>query len=41
MKSLNRTKLRTYLLTVLVCFTVYLSLALVLFDFNLRHPLAC
>jgi hypothetical protein len=40
MKSANRIKLRKFLLTVLVCFTVYLSFAPVLLDFHLHYPLA-
>lgn len=40
MKSAKRIKLRKFLLTVLVCFTVYLSLAPVLLDFSLYRPLA-
>jgi hypothetical protein len=40
MKSANRIKLRKFLLTVLICFTVYISLSPMLFDFNLHRPFA-
>lgn len=40
MKSANRIKLRKFLLTVLICFTVYLSLAPVLLALNLHYPFA-
>jgi hypothetical protein len=40
MKSENRMKLGKVLLSVFVCFTVYLSLAAVLLDVNLHRLLA-
>jgi hypothetical protein len=40
MKTTNRMRLRKVLLSVLLCFTVYLSLAVVLFNLNLPYPLA-
>lgn len=40
MKSTNRIKLGKFLLTVFICFMVYLSLAPVSLDFNLHHPFA-
>jgi hypothetical protein len=40
MKPANRNNLRKFLLTALICFTVYLSLAPMLHDFNLHHPFA-
>jgi hypothetical protein len=40
MKPAKRINLRKFLLTVLICFTVYLSLAPMLYDFNLHCPFA-
>jgi hypothetical protein len=40
MKSTNGIKPRKFLLTVLICFTVYLSLAPGLLDFNPHRPFA-
>lgn len=40
MKSANRMKLGKFLLTVIVCFTVYFSLAPGLLDFNLYRSFA-
>lgn len=40
MKSANRMKLRTFLLTVFICFTVYVSLTPFLFELNLLLPFA-
>jgi hypothetical protein len=40
MKSANKVKLRKFLLTALICFTVYLSLAPLLLDLNLHRAFA-
>ncbi len=40
MKSANRMKLRSFLLTMFVCFTVYVSLAPSLFNLDFLRSLA-